>query len=153
MSAFRASSGPVLSFTLPATHEQRAAGFRVARRVARVQGLIRLEGATLVIEWAGAIEWTEVRGPEVVLAKTETLAATRREIAVERLADVTVRGWWRPRFELRAADLTALDGVPTADHGRLSVRIPRAERGTAQALVANLRDEMADAALRAAEGA
>jgi hypothetical protein len=145
------ASGPVLSFSVPATHDQRAAGLRVARRVSRLQGLIRLEGASLVIEWSGAVEWTEVRGPEV-LTRSETVAATRREIPAERLADVTVRGWLRPRFELRAADLAAFEGVPTAENGRLSVRIPRAERRDALALAADLRDEMADAALRAAEG-
>jgi hypothetical protein len=121
------------------------------RRVVRVQGLVRLEGTVLVIEWSGAVDWTEVRGPEV-LSRTEAVTATRREIPVERLVEVAVRGWWRPRFEVRAADLSALEGVPTADHGRLSLRLPRAERQAAQALAANLRDEIAEAALRAAEG-
>jgi hypothetical protein len=144
-------SGPVISFTVPATFDQRAAGLRAVRRVVRLQGLVRLEGAVLVIEWSGAVDWTEVRGPEV-LARTEAVTATRREIPVERLVDVAVRGWWRPRFELRASDLPTLEGIPTADHGRLSLRFPRAERQAAESLAANLRDEMADAALRAAEG-
>jgi hypothetical protein len=144
------SSGPVISFTVPATSEQRAAGRQAVRRIVRLQGLVRLEGTALVVEWSGAVEWTQVRGPEVV-AKSETVAATRREIPVDRLVDVLVRGWWRPRLEVRTADLAALEGVPTAEHGRLTLRIPRRERQAAQALVANLKDEMADAALRAAE--
>jgi hypothetical protein len=144
-------SGPVISFTLPVSHDRRGAGRQVVRRAARLRGLVRLENAALVIEWSGAIEWTEVRGPEVE-TRTEAVPATRREIPVGRLADVSVRGWWRPRFELRAADLETLNGVPTAENGRLSLPIPRAERRMADELVLNLRDEMADAALRAAEG-
>ena len=144
-------SGPVISFTLPVSHDQRVAGRQVVRQTARLRGLVRLEHSTLVIEWSGAIEWAEVRGPEVA-TRTEAVPATRREIPVGRLADVAVRGWWRPRFELRAADLEALNGVPAAENGRLSLRIPRAERRMADELVLNLRDEMADAALRAAEG-
>jgi hypothetical protein len=144
-------AGPVISFTLPVSHDQRVAGRQVVRRAARLRGLVRLENAALVIEWSGAIEWTEVRGPEVE-ARTEAVPATRREIPVGRLAEVSVRGWWRPRFEFRVGDLEALNGVPAAENGRLSLRIPRAERRAANALVLNLRDEMADAALRAAEG-
>jgi len=144
-------SGPVISFTLPVSHDQHVAGRQVVRRAARLQGLIRLENATLVIEWSGTIEWTEVRGPEVE-TRTEAVPATRREIPVGRLADVSVGGWWRPRFELRATDLEALNGVPAAENGRWSLRISRAERRMANELVLNLRDEMADAALRAAEG-
>jgi hypothetical protein len=144
-------SGPIISFTLPVSHDQHLAGRQVVRRAARLRGLVRLENAALVIEWSGAIEWTEVRGPEVQ-TRTEAVPATRREIPVGRLADVSVRGWWRPRFELRAVDLEALNGVPSAENGYLSLRIPRAERRVADELVLNLRDEMADAALRAAEG-
>jgi hypothetical protein len=122
------------------------------RRVVQVQGLLRLEGPLLVIEWSGSVKWTEIRGPEVQ-NRSEAIAATRREIPVEKLADVSVRGWWRLRFELRARDLAVLDGVPTAAHGRASFRIPRAERAAAQSLAANLTDEIANAELRAAEGA
>jgi hypothetical protein len=144
-------SGPVISFTVPVSHDQRLAGRQVVLRASRLRGLVRLENSVLVIEWAGAIEWLEVRGPEVE-TRTEEVPTTRREIPVGRLADVAVRGWWRPRFELRAADLETLSGVPAAENGRLSLRIPRAERRMANELVLNLRDEMADAALRAAEG-
>jgi hypothetical protein len=141
----------VISFTVPAAPAPSAGGLRPGRRVSRLRGLVRLEGPTLVIEWSGAVERTQVRGPEV-RTTTEAIPATRREIPVERLVDVSVSGWWRPRFEVRAADLAALEGVPTADNGRASLRIARAERPAALSLVVSLREAMADAALRAAEG-
>jgi hypothetical protein len=55
-------------------------------------------------------------------------------------------------LDIRTADLAALEGVPTADAGRVSLRLRRADRRAAQDFVVNIRDGMADAALRAAEG-
>lgn len=137
-----------LSFTLPRSRER---GRHMSRRTARLDGLLRLAGSTLVIEWSGAVEVAEVRGPEVE-TRVEAVPTTRREIPVERLSEVALRGWWRPCLEIRVTDLAALEGVPAAASGRLSLRIPRAERRAAQLFVVSLKDEMADAALRAVGG-
>jgi hypothetical protein len=139
----------VLSFSLPIP-SQPGAGRGVRRRSGRLDGLLHLSESGIIIEWSGSLEVVQISGPEV-RTRVEAVPATRREIPFERLADVTVRGWWRPLLDVRTADLEALDGVPTAASGKLSLRLRRADRRAAQHFVVNVRDGMADAALRAAE--
>lgn len=141
-----------MSFTLPGTRDQRTTGNQIDSRAARLHGLVHLSGSNLVIEWAGIAEVIEAHGPEMH-RRMEPIPATRREIPVTRLAEIEVRGRWRPRLEIRGADLDALEGVPTASRGRVALRIPRGERLVARHLAVNVRSEMADQALRAAEDA
>jgi hypothetical protein len=138
-----------LSFSLPVTSVPSARGVR--RGTTRLEGLLRLSESGLVIEWSGSMEVVRVRGPEVQ-TRVESVPATRREIPFGRLADVAVRGWWRPWLDIRTADLEALDGVPSAASGRVSLRLRRADRLAAQHFAVEVRDGMADAALQAAEG-
>jgi hypothetical protein len=139
-----------LAFSLPVTRQPRQ-GRGIPRGSSNLRGLLHLTAAGLVIEWSGTKEVVEVRGPEV-RTRVESVPATRHEVPYSRLADVTVRGWWRAWLDIRTADLAALEGVPTADAGRVSLRLRRADRRAAQDFVVNIRDGMADAALRAAEG-
>jgi hypothetical protein len=141
----------VLTFSLPIP-SQPGPGRGVRRRAGRLEGLLHLSESGLVLEWSGSVEVVQVSGPEV-RTRVEAVPATRREIPFERLADVALRGWWRPWLEVRTADLEALEGVPAAASGKLSVRLRRADRRAAQHLVVGVRDGIADAALRAAEGA
>jgi hypothetical protein len=142
----------VVSFRFRTRAEERLAGREIRIRDPRLQGLVRLDGPALRLEWSGTVSRVEVRGPEVH-SEVEQIPITRLEIPVGRLAGFTVGGWLRPRVELRATELETLDGVPTAHLGHVRLWIPRREIATARRLAADVEIAMADEALRLAEEA
>jgi hypothetical protein len=122
---------------------------KVRRR--RLQGLVRLAGTNVCLEWSGVVEHEEVRGPEVHTRKDE-VPITRVEVPASRVAAFSVRGRLRPRIELQVTDLAALAAVPTAHQGRVRLWIARADRAAAHALAVSVEMALADEAMRAAEG-
>ncbi len=105
-----------LAFALRVPGESRTGGLRSAlTREHDVRGLASVRGAELVLEWSGT-------------TRVAALASIRR------------RGWWwRPRVELRVAELDALRGVPGAEGPLLALIVGRADLECAGGLVLRAR--------------
>jgi hypothetical protein len=116
----------------------------------RVEGLLRLAGTCLTIEWSQTTEVTEVGWNVETTRKTAPPELVRLPLA--HLAEVELRDrWWQPRLELRATAIAALAAIPGAAGGHLVLHLARRDRAIAAELVANVRLALAELALEAAE--
>lgn len=127
---------PPLPFALWIPDESRTKGPRSALcRQHDVRGIARLEGGELVIEWSGITQVQEVDG-HAAEVRREPFPAGRRVIPLTALGSIRRRGWWwRPRVELRVAELALLEGVPGAQGPLLRLGIARGDLALAGALV------------------
>jgi len=124
---------------------------RVQSKEFQVRGIARLEGDRLTLEWSGSVEITEIHGGSVRNLR-QSVPAQRLVLPAARIARLELRGrWWRPYIELRTTGIGPLELVPTAQGGRVLLRITRRDWGIARELVSHVTLEMADAALRDAE--
>jgi hypothetical protein len=133
----------------PMTYERHREDGEYVSRLTTAAGIVRLERGGLVLEWAGSVQVTPtVRLPN---ARTEPIARRERTVPLARLAGARVGGWLRRRLELRAVDLDALDGVPGAEAGRVTLHVAWGDRALAAALVDAVEEARADAVLRASD--
>ena len=142
---------PAVPFSFRLPGEQRMDGSTSITREPKVRGVVRFTGDRLVMEWTGHVRTTVVsgRGTEVT---DEPVPAGERALPLGSIARMEVRGgWWMPRIELATVDLASLADVPSAQPGRVTLRLARRDRHHAAELVAKVRMAQADAALRAAE--
>jgi hypothetical protein len=141
---------PTLHFRIKVPGDSRFEGMSASDTSHRVEGLLRLAGPSLTIEWSQTTEVTEVGWS--VETRRETRPPELVRLPLTHLAEIELRDrWWRPRLELRATAITALTSIPGAAGGRLVLHLDRRDRATAAELVANVRLALAELALEAAE--
>jgi hypothetical protein len=141
---------PTLPFRLKVPGDSRFVGMTATDTAHRVEGLLRLVGSSLTIEWSQTTEVTEVGWNVETTRETRPPELVRLPLAD--LAEVELRDrWWRPCLELRATAISALAPIPGAVGGRLVLNLARRDRAIAMELVANIRLALADLALEAAE--
>lgn len=141
---------PTLPFRINIPGDSRFVGMTATDTSHRVEGLLRLAGSWLTIEWSQTTEVTEV-GWNVETTR-ETWPPELVRLPLAHLAEIELRDrWWRPRLELRTTAITALASIPGAAGGRLVLHLARRDRATAAELVANARLALAELALEAAE--
>lgn len=130
------NGGPSLALALRIPGESRVDGPGSAlTREHDVRGLASVRGAELVVEWSGTTRVSEVRG-HAAEVRREPFPPGRRGIPLAALTSIWRRGWWwRPRVELRVAELDALRGVPGADGAVLALMVDRADLECAGQLV------------------
>lgn len=132
-----------LPFTLKVPGMDTVSGADVSSTSYRFHGLLRFDGHSLHLEWAGTADIDEVSGldvrSETVALPTETLS-----LPVHRLRSAVLRaGWWRPHLELTGSDLAALAIVPGEQLGRLRLWLARDDREHARRVVEGLREAIA----------
>jgi hypothetical protein len=145
---------PILAvpFSLAQPKETSIERGRVQAKEFQVRGIARMEGDRLTLEWSGSVEITEIQSGNVRNLR-QSVPAQRLVLPASRIAKIELRGrWWRPYIELRTMGLGPLELVPTASGGRVLLRITRRDWGLARELVSHVNLELADAALRDAEG-
>ena len=145
---------PILAvpFALSLAKETNIDRGRVQTKQMQVRGLARMEGDRLTLEWSGSVEISEIQGGSVRNLR-HSVPAQRLVLPVQRIALIELRGrWWRPYIELRTTGIGPLELVPTAMAGRVLLRITRRDWSAARELVSHVQLEMADAALKDAEG-
>jgi hypothetical protein len=139
-----------LPFRIKIPADSRFVGMKARDTIRRVEGLLRLAGSSLTIEWSQTTEVTEVGWS--VETNRETLPPEFVRLPLAHLAEIELHDrWWWPRLELRTTALSALASVPGAAGGRLLLRLARRDRAIAAELVANVRLAQAEQALEAAE--
>ncbi len=152
------SSSSALPFQLKRT-SQAFAGQEYRFTTERVDGLLRLDGENLVIQWRVARE-TQRYGPE--MRTDQDLDPVREAIiplATLASAEVRARGRWllAPRIVLTAADLRAFEEVAGAtglrlDHpATLVLAIRRSDALAAREFAADVSLALAERALHGAE--
>ena len=147
-----AAHSAVVPFSLSLPKESTVNHSRVLSKAYQVRGVARLERDRFTLEWSGSIEITEVTGRKVRHLR-ESVPAQRLVLAIRGIASIELRSrWWRPRIELRTTAIAPLDLVPSAMEGRLTLQIGRRDWRVASELVSRMQLEMAEAALRDAEG-
>ena len=125
---------------------------RVQSKEFQGRGIARMDGDRLTLEWSGSVEITEIQNGNVRNLR-HSVPSQRLVLPVARIAMLQLRGrWWKPYIELRTTGLGPLELVPTAAGGRVLLRITRGDWSIARELVSHVNLEMADVALRDAEG-
>lgn len=145
---------PILAvpFSLDQAKETNIERGRVRSKAFQVRGIARMEADRLTLEWSGSMEITEIDGANVRNLR-QSVPAQRLVLPAARIARIELRGrWWKPYIELRTTGISPLELVPTAEGGRVFLRITRRDWSIARDLVSHVNLEMADAALRDAEG-
>jgi len=103
---------------------------------------ITLEGLQSVADDVASFEWAATRTVESV-----SLRGIRDEvdqspigscaIPLSLLMEARLRGgWWAPKLEIRAGQLDAFEGLPTAEKGVVKLRLRRRDREKARAICA-----------------
>ena len=144
---------PILAvpFSLAQAKETNIERGRVQSKAFQVRGIARMEADRLTLEWSGSVEITEIQAGDVRNLR-QSVPAQRLVLPAARIAKMELRGrWWKPYIELRTTGIGPLELVPTAQGGRVLLRITRRDWGLARELVSHVNLEMADAALRDAE--
>jgi len=124
---------------------------RVQTKQLQVRGLARMEADRLTLEWSGSVEIVEIQGSNVRNLR-QSVPAQRLVLPAARIAFIELRGrWWKPHIELRTTGIGPLELIPTAEAGRVVLRITRRDWSAARELVTHVQLQMADAALKDAE--
>lgn len=112
--------------------------------LARNSGILRLEGAALVLE-------CETQDDVLHVLKSEVKQWT---LPLPEVESCTFRpGWFRPTIELSVRSLGLVRDVPGAEQGKLVLRLARRDRPLASSLVSNVNLALAHQVVRAAEDA
>jgi hypothetical protein len=125
-------------FTLPPRTEQLSGGSEMHLVKTSVVGVASLEDGALRLQFRTIEEFQRLRGGRHEQGTDESDV---RELLVplRALRAVRVAGpWWRPRLEIAAADLRALEGFPRAATGEVSLRIRRRDRTDARELASDV---------------
>ena len=148
-------SPPVVPFSVVANET----GFTATQSVyfvgveRRVLGMLRLDDERLVVQTSELRKHVRVSdaGYQEV---TEADDVAERAIPVAAVADAQLRRRWLGwELLLTGADLRAFAGLPGAHGLELRLRVARRHRAAAAELVASLRLQIAELALRRAEAA
>ncbi len=135
-----------LPFSLKVPGEDSITLTAISSTTFKFSGLLRLDGAVLHLEWEGSAQVEEVESLSV-RDETVPLPEEALDLPLEELRSIALLGgWWRPRVELCARSLGALNIVPSEEGGRVALWIARRDRASAATLVA-----AATRALRAPE--
>ncbi|MDX1395420.1 MAG: hypothetical protein R3195_13610 [Gemmatimonadota bacterium] len=117
----------------------------------RVDGILRLEGESLVLDIEVTQSTTTLDGMGQHVEK-EHLGARELRIPFDELVELSVRrGWWFPCLEIRTSRLETLRGLTGAKQGVVRLRVSWPNRRAARTLVAELEIARADLALARAE--
>jgi hypothetical protein len=128
----------VLPFKLKVPGKDQFTGLSAVSTSFRFQGLLRLEGNELTIEWSGEALVQEV-GAHTVRDDRLPLPTEQILVPVSQLYGARLEGgWWRPRLRLQARQLAVLSVVPSEEHGAVEFWYARADRDAAVALASAL---------------
>ena len=125
-------------FTLAPRSEQLAGGTEMHIVKTSVVGVASLDGQALRLQFRIIEEFQRFRTGRLEQGTNESDV---RELLIPlgALRAVRVAGsWWRPRLEIAAADLRALEGFPRAATGEVSLRIRRRDRTDARELASDI---------------
>ena len=125
-------------FTLAPRSEQLAGGTEMHIVKTSVVGVASLDGQALRLQFRIIEEFQRFRSGRLEQGTNESDV---RELLIPlgALRAVRVAGsWWRPRLEIAAADLRALEGFPGAATGEVSLRIRRRDRIDARELASDV---------------
>lgn len=104
----------------------------------RIEGLLHLVGATVTFEWSGTRHTQQVSLSGVVDDK-ESLPNEWLDVPAAFITEARLRrGWWATHLELRARQLDAFEGVPSARAGALTLLIHRRDRELAAKMAASI---------------
>lgn len=125
---------------------------RGARSISwRIEGLLHLEGAMLILEWSG-VRKEDRAGAGGIKSVQEELPHEVQNVPVEWISEVTMGGIWvLPSLILRARRLDAFEGVPSARPGYLRLRLRRRDVDCARAMLRAIRDARARDELEATD--
>ncbi|HWO89562.1 MAG TPA: hypothetical protein VNL98_10480 [Gemmatimonadales bacterium] len=143
----------VVPFRLKVPDETKVRGPEVTTVRHDLRGLARMEAGELVLEWTGKRSVGEL-GPASIRTKDETVAPTLVRLPVAGIGRVSVRStlWFRNRIEILLRNLKDAPVIPGSPPGRVVLWIARSDREAAEELAAAIESDLADLALRAAEG-
>ncbi len=151
-------SSSALPFHLTRTSQVIAAG-EIRQTTERIDGLLRLEGERLVVQWRAARQ-TQLYG-NVIRADQELDPVREAVVPLAALAGAQVRAgawhWFSPAIVLSAADLRAFEDVAGAAGLRLEhpatlvLEIRRGDRLSAREFAADVNLAVAERALQKAE--
>jgi hypothetical protein len=125
-------------FTLAPRSEQLSGGSEMHIVKTSVVGVASLGDGALRLQFRTIEEFQRYQGGRLEQGTNESDV---RELLIPfaALRSVRVSGpWWRPRLEIAAADLRALEGFPRATTGEVSLRIRRRDRTDARELASDV---------------
>ncbi len=125
-------------FTLAPCTEQLAGGSEMHVVETSVVGVASLDEQALRLQFRTIEKFQRYRSGRL---EQGTVESDVRELLIPLpgLRAVRVAGlWWRPRLEIAAADLRALEGFPRAATGEVSLRIRRRDRTDARELASDV---------------
>jgi len=132
-----------LRFRLKVPGTDLSAGGTAAWSTFRIHGMASLDGEALRLEWTGIGTIDSVTGTEVQ-GETVTLPIDSLTIPLQALRTVRLLGgWWRPRLEITANDLSVLRSVPGEEGARVTLWLVRGDRRLAASLVDAVRTAVA----------
>lgn len=136
-----------LPFRIPVPGRDRIGLDGIREVVWKVEGLLHLDGMTLVLEWTGS-RTTTVVSLGTVREDTKELPVSSLDVPVDWLSEVRLlRWWWAPRLHLRARVLDAFEGVPEARPGAVTLRLRWRDLAQARQMIGDIELARADAAL------
>jgi hypothetical protein len=125
-------------FTLAPRSVQLSGGSEMHIVTTSVVGVASLDAGALRLQFRTVEEFQRYQGGRFEQGTSESDV---RELLIPlgALRAVRVSGsWWRPRLEIAAADLRALEGFPRASTGEVSLRIRRRDRTDARELASEV---------------
>lgn len=143
----------VVPFRLKVPDETKVRGPEVTTVRHDLRGLARMEAGELVIEWTGKRSVGEP-GAASIKTNAETVAPAMVRLPVAGIDRVSVRGtlWFHNRIEILLRNLKDAPLVPGSPPGRVVLWIARRDREAAEELAAAIESDLADLALRVADG-
>lgn len=92
-----------------------------------INGLMRLDGAALVLEFQTKVLGVVKASPKEVRVPLDQIAAITLE-----------EGWFSTTLRIQATSLTVWSGFPESDMGRVVLSLDQSERENARALIASV---------------
>lgn len=136
-----------LPFRIHVPGDERVGLDGIREVVWKIEGLLHLDGTTLVLEWTGS-RTTTVVSLGTVRKDTRELPVSSLDVPAGWLSEVRLRAWWWPaRLHLRARVLDAFEGVPAARPGAITLRLRWRDLALARQVIADIQLARADAAL------
>lgn len=101
----------------------------------KVDGLLHLGNDALTFEWVARRQIERI-GFTGVKKEEDESPVGRARVPLDVITRVRLRGgWWAPRLDVYARQLEAFEDIPSARPGIVTLRIRRADRGIAAAMV------------------
>ena len=135
-----------ISFTMKSKLLVKETIFSKTKAVYRLQGLLRLEGSSLRLEWSGTKKL--LTSSFVNLVRTEIIPLTHLNLPIDALKEIEVHGWLWPRIEIEVLHLEKLTSFPSPHLGKIVLQCHRKDWKTIRYFVAHLQLEMVNHSLQ-----